>query len=77
MAGMNGVQLAAELKSIAPEVPVILLTGFGDDSFSPETSAGTIDLVVGKPLLRTALRSAVSTVMAKAGTRGGEQATSA
>ena len=69
MAGMNGVQLATEMKIHAPAVPVILLTGFGNDSLSSESGAEAIDLVVGKPLLRSALRHAIATVLSRAGGR--------
>lgn len=65
MADMNGEQLAAEIKAHAPHVPVILLTGFGNEDFVPEGGAGAIDLVVGKPLLRATLRAAIAEVMAK------------
>ena len=64
MAEMNGEQLAVQIKAHAPHVPVILLTGFGHDALSPESESGIIDLVVGKPLLRATLRSAIAKVMA-------------
>ena len=65
MVDMNGEQLAAELKQLAPNVPVILLTGYGDDSSIRDSRAGTIDLVLAKPLLRADLRRAIAEVMAK------------
>ena len=64
MAGMTGEQLALELKQLAPDVPVILLTGYACDVATDERRAGGIDLVLGKPLTRAALRNAISTVMA-------------
>jgi signal transduction histidine kinase len=63
MAEMNGEQLATEIKLLAPRVPVILLTGFGDDAFSREATRRSIDLVVCKPLLRSTLRNAIGEVM--------------
>lgn len=60
MDGMTGEQLAVALKEIAPQVPVILLTGYADDS---PHSAG-IDLVLAKPLSRQALRGALVRIAA-------------
>ena len=64
MAEMHGEQLAVQIKAHAPHVPVILLTGFGHHALSTESESGIIDLVVGKPLLRATLRSAIAKVMA-------------
>ncbi|MFN2509224.1 MAG: response regulator [Chthoniobacterales bacterium] len=61
MAEMNGYELAAELKALKPDVPVILLTGFVDSESEPEPGEG-VDLVVGKPISRAALRSALARV---------------
>lgn len=63
MAEMNGFELAAELKALKPEVPVILLTGFVDGTDIPAASE-KIDLVVGKPISRAALRGALARVTA-------------
>ncbi|MBA3962364.1 MAG: response regulator [Chthoniobacterales bacterium] len=65
MPEMNGEQLAAAIKQLAPEIPVILLTGYADDSFSARSAPDAIDLVLGKPLLRTALRGAIAEVMGR------------
>jgi CheY-like chemotaxis protein/anti-sigma regulatory factor (Ser/Thr protein kinase) len=62
MSGMNGEQLAARLKERDGTVPVILLTGFGED-WAPETDlAGGIDIVVAKPFSRSGLRQALEQV---------------
>jgi signal transduction histidine kinase len=66
MAEMNGEQMAAEIKRHAPHVPIILLTGYGTDNSSLASRAGTIDLVLRKPLLRSELRSGIASVMARA-----------
>ncbi len=65
MPEMNGEQLALEVKKLAPETPVILLTGYGDDSFSAGIAPEGIDLVLGKPLSRAALRHALVVAMAR------------
>lgn len=63
MAGMTGEQLAVALKEIAPRIPVILLTGYGGETKAAhEGACKAIDLVVGKPLSRAALRQALAAV---------------
>jgi signal transduction histidine kinase len=64
MEGMNGEQLAAATKKLKPGVPVILVTGYGGDSTARKQYSEAIDLVLGKPLSRAALRQAFAKVMA-------------
>jgi PAS domain S-box-containing protein len=55
MPGMNGAQLANEIKQRAPRVPVILLSGFnspGHDEHVPD-----VDIVAAKPITMTTLRT--------------------
>jgi signal transduction histidine kinase len=59
MPGMNGVQLAGALKSIAPETPVILLTGFGDEMQAAGEMPPGVNLVLGKPVSHADLRHAI------------------
>lgn len=60
MPEMNGDQLAAEIKKLKPEQPLILLTGFGDlMSGAGEQPAG-VDLVVSKPFTLNTLRAAIA-----------------
>ena len=61
MPKMNGYELAAKLKALRPEVPVILLTGFIDGPVEPEPSE-VVDLVVAKPISRAILRNALMQV---------------
>ncbi len=63
---MNGEQMAAEIKRLSPRLPVILLTSYGTDDSLLDSRAGTIDLVLGKPLLRSGLRAGIASVMAGA-----------
>jgi signal transduction histidine kinase len=65
MPGMNGAQLAAALKVIAPHVPVILLTGFGDEMQAEKNRPQGVDLVLGKPVTNTDLRQAIFQVTSK------------
>jgi signal transduction histidine kinase len=64
MAEMNGYELAAALKAQKPEVPIILVTGFVDDAAIEPKASDPVDLIVGKPLSRAALRSALARVTA-------------
>lgn len=60
MPGMNGEALAAAVKEHAPEVPVILLTGFGDLlKTDGATQLGDIDLILDKPVTLHELRRGI------------------
>ena len=37
---MNGIQLGAAIKAISPEIPVVLLTGFGDEILAESQARG-------------------------------------
>lgn len=59
MPAMNGSQLAVAIKQQAPETPVILLTGFGDEMLALGGRPAGVDLVLGKPISHAELRQAV------------------
>ena len=62
MPEMNGDQLASAIRQLAFDEPFIMLTGFADlMQASAERPLG-VDLVLGKPLTRAALRRAVAEV---------------
>ena len=63
MPGMNGEQLAKEVKSRRPNTPVILLTGFGEEMKAVGTLPEGIDLIVGKPVTGSDLRKAIHGVI--------------
>jgi signal transduction histidine kinase len=65
MPEMNGVQLASAIKQHEPPVPVILLTGFGEEMHAKRTMPEDIDLVVGKPVSAADLRNAIFTVISR------------
>ncbi len=65
MTGMTGEQLAIAINEIDPKVPVILLTGYAGDHTDGRQYSTAIDLVLGKPLSRGALRHALTQVMAR------------
>ncbi len=65
MPEMNGDQLAAAVKSINPEMPVMLLTGFGDLMSDAAERPQGVDLVVSKPFTLAMLREGITRVLHK------------
>ena len=63
MPDMNGVQLAAAIREIHADHPVILLTGFSEIGAWPHEQVPDVDLILRKPVARGALRKAIQTVM--------------
>ncbi len=59
---MSGEQLAMEIKRVAPNKPIILLTGFGD---SKGSCSDLVDCVLIKPVTLFALRQAIAKVTAE------------
>ncbi|MCS6950596.1 MAG: response regulator [Armatimonadota bacterium] len=62
---MSGEQLAAEIKRVAPNKPIILLTGFGDSLHAQNAYADLVDHVLIKPVTHYALRQAIAKVTAE------------
>jgi CheY-like chemotaxis protein len=62
MAEMTGERLAIAIKELNPKTPVILLTGYASESGGEKQYSESIDLVLGKPLSRGALRNALAKV---------------
>jgi signal transduction histidine kinase len=79
MPEMNGTQLAATLKQRAPGIPVVLLTGFGEEMQALGELPEGVDLVIGKPVsaaeLRRAIFNAMGTARAASGSISGRSAT--
>jgi signal transduction histidine kinase len=65
MPGLNGVQLAAEVKKHTPSARVILLTGFGDEMQAAGELPEGVDLVLSKPVSAAELRRAVAGSVAR------------
>ncbi|MEQ1859762.1 MAG: ATP-binding protein [Chthoniobacteraceae bacterium] len=61
MPGMSGDQLASAIKQIAPKMPIILLTGFGQ-FLNPEDYPD-VNVVAPKPISIPALREAIATAL--------------
>jgi CheY-like chemotaxis protein len=60
MPGLSGVQLASAVKTARPGLPVILLTGFGDEMLASGKLPPEVDLVVSKPVSSMDLRRALA-----------------
>jgi PAS domain S-box-containing protein len=66
MPGMSGDQVAAVIKSTAPKVPVVMLTGFGSMMNAADEKPIGVDFIVGKPVTINTLRTAISKAVASA-----------
>ncbi|NNE93689.1 MAG: response regulator, partial [Verrucomicrobiales bacterium] len=60
MPGMTGDELAAEVKRISPEKPVILMTGFGDIMIARGEKPEGVDHVLPKPVDQATFRRAIA-----------------
>ena len=65
MPEMGGDQLALNVKSVASEVPVIMITGFGGMMVSSGEHPPGVDLVVSKPITIGGLRDAIKQVFSE------------
>jgi len=65
MPQMNGDELARTLKVLQPDLPVVMLTGFGAMMQDASERPSGVDLVVGKPVNLQALREAVAQAVAR------------
>ena len=59
MPDMNGHELAAEIRSMSPDIPVIMLTGFSDLMQGADEFSDNVDLILGKPIELDVLRGAL------------------
>ena len=69
MPEMGGDQLAAAIERSAPDVPVIMLTGFGDLMGAKGERPPGVDAVVSKPVTLASLSAAIRKATAKAAAR--------
>lgn len=63
MPGLCGTRLTQELRSFAPDLPVLLLTGFGGTSLTARATAAGVTRVLSKPLRRYDLAHALSELL--------------
>jgi len=62
---MGGDELAASIERLAPDTPVIMLTGFGDLMEAKGEQPTGVDAVIGKPVTLDALAGAIRQVSTK------------
>jgi CheY-like chemotaxis protein len=62
MPGMKGDQLAAALKAMAPNHPVVMFTGYAE-AVSTAAAAKTVDLILGKPFDLGQLRATLARLL--------------
>jgi len=67
MPEIEGEKLAAEIKRIAPETPVIVLTGFGDIMEASDSTIENIDYLLSKPITLNKFREALAKVKVQKG----------
>lgn len=70
---MNGGKLARLVKALAPSVPVILVTGFGDIMTAIDNQPTGVDRILTKPASMVAVREAVADLTAHLGERAQEE----
>src|SRR5262249_7510093 len=64
MPGMNGLEFAHAVRQFRPEMPIMLLTGFGEEERNSE-AAKEVDLILGKPVDQRSLRKAIGDLVSK------------
>lgn len=65
MPGMSGSELAAAIKTTNQDIPIIMLTGFGDIMKRQNELPAGVDMVLAKPVTRDAFRDAIARLMEK------------
>jgi PAS domain S-box-containing protein len=64
MPGLDGDRLAREARALHPDLPVILLTGFGEMLSQQGEKPPTVDVILAKPVSSEDLSQAVQSVLA-------------
>jgi CheY-like chemotaxis protein len=67
MPGMTGLELLPKAKAARPDVPVIMITAYGDDSTRRKALEGGADALLTKPIDFVALRGEIDNRVAGAG----------
>jgi len=66
MPGMSGLELLPKAKSARPDVPVIMITAYGDDNTRRRALAGGAEALLTKPIDFVALRTEIDGRVASA-----------
>ncbi|MEM1201896.1 MAG: ATP-binding protein [Acidobacteriota bacterium] len=64
MPEISGIDLALEIRRLAPDLPIVVTTGYGDPRLEQELAAGTIQEVLPKPFKLAAVGECVARVLA-------------
>ena len=67
MPGMTGLELLPKAKAARPDVPVIMITAYGDDSTRRKALEGGAEALLTKPIDFVALRGEIDSRIAGAG----------
>jgi CheY-like chemotaxis protein len=59
MPGMSGLEMLPKAKAARPEVPVIMITAYGDDNTKKKALEGGAEGLLSKPIDFVALRSEI------------------
>jgi CheY-like chemotaxis protein len=66
MPGMSGLELLPKAKALRPDVPVIMITAYGDNNTRRKALEGGAEALLTKPIDFVALRSEIDGRVAKA-----------
>ena len=69
MPGMSGLELLPKAKAVRPEVPVIMITAYGDDTTKRKALEGGADTLLTKPIDFVVLRGEIDNRLAGASAR--------
>jgi PAS domain S-box-containing protein len=73
MPGLTGLELAAEVHEISPEIPVLLVTGFSETVGPGRLAASGVTEVLYKPVRRVDLLAAVDRIIRSVGVGSGSR----
>jgi CheY-like chemotaxis protein len=65
MPGMSGLELLPKVKAARPDVPVIMITAYGDDNTKRKALEGGAEALLTKPIDFAALRSEIDSRVAR------------
>ena len=66
MPGMTGLELLPKAKAMRPDVPVIMITAYGDEDTKRRALDGGAETLLTKPIDFVALRTEIDTRIAQA-----------
>ncbi len=66
MPGMSGLELLPKAKALRPDVPVIMITAYGDDQTKRKALEGGAEALLTKPIDFVALRNEIDSRVARA-----------